>query len=522
MSVAGDARGLAVGAPARSAEGSVSLGRIALIAAICAIPILLYLPFLAEPFMRDEGFYAAVAQLMLDGGIPYRDAFDNKPPMIFVWYALSFVMFGETVWAPRLLVSLLLSGTTLLVYLQGRLLFGRQAGLVAALAFALSIGLAVFETNANTEYFMLLPLVGSVYCFTLAERNFDTRLYVLAGFLMGFAILTKDTAIFTLPLLMLVAVNRVRLESGWSWANLRALFKPVGGLVLGCGAAGVLTILPFVLTGTFDDMFNALVVYTLDYVGVVPWRSRVIATAIMPIFLFWLAGPWAVLSLVAIFRLARSRNSGLSLLLVGWVIATVLGIVAAGRFYDHYYVAFLPVFALLVPLGLKAMREAGPFLRRAIAVVVALSLVPMLVASGDIYLQPNADARHTAKYPNDERSVWETQGDELGAWLAARTSPDDYIYNFGFHSEIYFYADRRSPTRYLFDHPFRAGDQYVAEALEELNANPPLYIVDTASYEYPLTLDYYAVDIGRWINAYYDYVGRVYYADVYKLRPAIE
>jgi 4-amino-4-deoxy-L-arabinose transferase-like glycosyltransferase len=522
MSVAEEARNLAFGVPAHPAEGAASLGRIALIAAICVIPVVLYLPFLAEPFMRDEGFYAAVAQQMLDGGIPYRDAFDNKPPMIFVWYALSFLMFGETVWAPRLLVSLLLSGTTLLVYLQGRLLFGRQAGLLAALAFALSIGLAVFETNANTEYFMLLPLVGSVYCFTLAERNSDTRLYLLSGFLMGFAILTKDTAVFILPLLMLVAVNRMRLESGWSGATLRALFKPVGGLVLGCGAAGLLTILPFVLTGTFDDMFNALFVYTLDYVGVVSWTDRLEAIGKMPVFLFWLAGPWAVLSAVAVFHLARSRDSGHGLLLIGWVIATVFGIVAAGRFYDHYYVALLPVLALLVPLGLRGMQEAGPFSRRAIAVVVALSLVPMLVASGHIYLQPNADARHTAKYPNDERSVWETQGDQLGAWLAARTSPDDYIYNFGFHSEIYFHADRQSPTRYLFDHPFRAGDQYVAEALDELNANPPLYIVDTASYEYPLTLDYYSVDIGRWINAYYDYVGRVYYADVYKLRPAIE
>ncbi len=522
MSVAGEARRLAFGAPTRPAEGSFSLRRIALIAAICAIPVVLYLPFLAEPFMRDEGFYAAVAQQLLDGGIPYRDAFDNKPPLVFAWYALSFVMFGENVWAPRLLVSLLLSATTLLVYLQGRLLFGRQAGLLAALAFALSIGLAVFETNANTEYFMLLPLVGSVYCFTLAERSFDARLYLLSGFLMGFAILTKETSVFTLPLLMIVAANRIRLESGWSWATLRGLFKPVGSLVLGCGAAGVLTILPFLVTGTFDDMFDALVVYTLDYVGVVSWQNRLIATGIMPFFLFWLAGPWAVLSSVAVFHLARSRDSGHSLLLIGWVIATVLGIVAAGRFYDHYYVAFLPVLALLVPLGLRGMREAGPFSRRAIAVVVALSIVPMLVASAHIYLQPNADARHTAKYPDDERSVWETQGDELGAWLAARTSPDDYIYNFGFHSEIYFHADRQSPTRYLFDHPFRAGDQYVADALDELNANPPLYIVDTASYEYPSTLAFYNVDIGRWINAYYDYIGRVYYADVYKLRPPVE
>jgi len=522
MSVAGEARRFAPAASARPAAGSFSLGRIALIAAICAIPVVLYLPFLAEPFMRDEGFYAAVAQQLLDGGIPYRDAFDNKPPLVFVWYALSFVMFGENVWAPRLLVSLLLAATTLIVYLQGRLLFGRQAGLLAALAFALSIGLAVFETNANTEYFMLLPLVGGVYCFTLAERNLDIRLYVLSGFLIGLAILTKEISAFTLPLLILVAANRLRLESGWSWATVRGAFKPAGGLLLGCVAAGVLTILPFVVTGTFDDMFEALVVYTLDYVGVISWPHRLLAIGKMPLYLLWLAGPWAVLSLVAIFRLARSRDSGHSLLLIGWLIATVVGIVAAGRFYEHYYVALLPVLALLVPVGLRAMRESGPLTRRTIAVAVALSLVPMLVINANIYLQPSADARHTAKYGDDERAVWETESDELGAWLAARTSPDDYIYNFGFQSEIYFYADRQSPTRYLFDHPFRAGDRYVADALAELNANPPLYVVDSAAYEPASRLNHYNEDISRWVHANYDYVGRIYYADVYKLRPAGE
>ncbi len=522
MSVAGEARRLAFGAPTRPAEGSLSLGTIALIAAICAIPVLLYIPFLTEPLFRDEGFYAAVAQMILDGDVPYRDAFDNKPPMVFAWYALSFVMFGEHIWAPRLLVSLLLSATTLLVYLQGRLLFGRQAGLVAALAFALSIGLAAFETNANTEYFMLLPLVGGVYCFTLAERKSDTRLYVLSGFLIGLAILTKEISAFTLPLLMLVVANRIRVDSGWSWVTLRASFKPAGSLVLGCGTAGLLTSLPFIVTGTFDDMFDALVVYTLDYVAVVSWTHRIVAIGKLPLYLFWLAGPWAVLSLLAIFRLARGRDSGHSLLLIGWVIATLLGVVAAGRFYDHYYVALLPPLALLVPVGLKVMRDASPSWRRAIAVVVALSLVPTLVINANIYLQPDSDARHTAKYPEDERAVWETDSAELGAWLAARTSPDDYIYNFGFQSEIYFYADRQSPTRFLFDHPFRAGDKYIAEALDDLNSNPPLYIVDSASLERPSAVNYYAEDIGRWISAYYDYVGRVYYADVYKLRAAGE
>ncbi len=521
MSVAGEARRLALGAPARPAEGSISLGRIALVAAICAIPVVLFIPFLTEPFFRDEGFFAAAAQRILDGGIPYRDAFDNKPPMIFGWYSVSFLIFGEHVWAPRLLVSLVLAATTLLVYLQGSLVLGHRSGLVAALAFALSIGLAVFETNANTEYFMLLPLVGSVYCFSLAERNQDARLYILSGFLMALAVLTKEISVFTFFLLLLVAANRVRLESGWSRASIRSILKPAGGLILGCAAAGILTILPFIATGTFDDMFDAVVVYTLDYVGVVTWSHRLLVVPKIPLYLIFLAGPWAILSLVAIYHLVRNQHAGNAVLPVGWVVTTILGIVVAGRFYDHYFVALLPPLALLVPVGLKVMRDANPPWRRAIAFVVALSLIPTFVLSANIYLQPDADARHEAKWAHDERSGWETQSDELGAWLAARTAPDEYIYNFGFQSEIYFYADRRSPTRYLFDVPFGADDKYIAAALDDLNANPPLYIVDSASYERPSALNYYSEDIGRWINAYYDYLGRVYYADVYRLKAPV-
>ena len=55
---------------------------------ICLLPILLYLPFLNEPLQRDEGYYATVGRMLLSGGLPYRDAFDNKPPVVFGWYAL--------------------------------------------------------------------------------------------------------------------------------------------------------------------------------------------------------------------------------------------------------------------------------------------------------------------------------------------------------------------------------------------------------------------------------------------------
>src|SRR6266516_2201116 len=119
---------------------SASLQRIhlpAVLEDVCALPVLLYIPFLHEPFERDEGLYAALAQLILHGDLPYRDGFDVKPPLVSGWYALSFLIFGQHVWAPRLVAAVLESATTLLVYVQGRLLFSRREALLAALAFGL-------------------------------------------------------------------------------------------------------------------------------------------------------------------------------------------------------------------------------------------------------------------------------------------------------------------------------------------------------------------------------------------------
>src|SRR5437899_7874528 len=91
------------------------LGHKALVACVVAsaiVPLLLYIPSLTEPFDRDEGFYAAVAQLILHGDLPYRDSFDNKPPIVFGWYAISFLLFGEHVWSRRPCVCMLPSFTT--------------------------------------------------------------------------------------------------------------------------------------------------------------------------------------------------------------------------------------------------------------------------------------------------------------------------------------------------------------------------------------------------------------------------
>jgi 4-amino-4-deoxy-L-arabinose transferase-like glycosyltransferase len=516
MSVAGKAHGVSIETPRFRL---VTVVGIVALAGICVLPIVFYAPFLKEPFLRDEGVYAATAQLLLDGKLPFAHAFDNKPPLVYVWYAASFLMFGETIWAPRLLAALSICLATLLLYIEARILFKQNgSALLAAGAFAICVGLPEFDLNANTEYFMLLPLVAAFLSFTLAERDRKGWLYAAAGFLMGLSIMTKEVSLFPYLVMLGVVANRVRLDDGWTGLKTREFLRPAAFLLGGCAVAGVLVVLPFLLTGAFADMYDALVVYTMSYVGAVTWPDRIIAVVKAPLYIFLLAGPLAVFSYLAVWRLIRDPEQQHRLMLVGWTVATMIGIVSAGRFYDHYYVLIFPCFGLLVPLGLEVMRDADRVSRRWIGAALAISMIPMVVLNLNIYFQATPTERHFAKYGSDGQSLWETQSEDLADWIKERTTPDDYIYNLGFQSELYFFADRQSPTRYLFDHPFGAGQEHIDRAIEDLSANPPLYIIDSAAYEPTNQFDYYAWDIRYWIGENYDYVGFIVYADVYKLK----
>jgi hypothetical protein len=504
--------------------GGMAVGQVLLVAAISLIPLALYLPFLTEPFMRDEGMYASVAQWMLDGQMPYENAFDNKPPMIFVYYATSFLLFGETVWAPRLLVALMLCAATSLMYLEGRLLYSHRGGIVVATAFAFSFGLATLETSANTEFFMIPSLVAALVSWTLGRRSGDFRWYAASGFFSGLAIATKPISLFVLVLFLALAVWD-SLHSAEGRSRLSAFVCGVGGQMAGVLMAAALVIAPFLASGTLDDMYEGTVIYALNYVGDGDMAAKVRVLLRSPLYLFFIAAPWIVLTVCGLVQIVRKGASGHGPLIAGWLAANWFGIIIAGRFYDHYYFTLLPGMALIAPLGLRLIGDACR--KSPAATVLALGSVPLLLLiavpeNAAIYMEGTAEERHIAKYPLDDRAPWENEADELGAWLKARTGPDDAIWNYGFQSELYFHADRQSPTRFLMDRPFWTNEEYVDQALGELNADPPLYVVDSAVYEGWNGWENYRFQVREWIEANYDYVGVVYSADVYRLKEPAE
>jgi Dolichyl-phosphate-mannose-protein mannosyltransferase len=481
--------------------------------AICLLPIILAAPFFNEPFEGDEGVYGTIAQGILKGEVPYRDLFDHKPPLIYLWYVFSFQVFGESVVAPRFMSALVWSLTTIVVYKQALLLFGRDMARGAALVFALSAGLVLLQANANTEAFMLLPLTLSLYALTRGLHSDNARWFLAAGVFGAIAVFTKQIGGLNLAAGALVLGAYCLRRSGF-----RLAFRQVLALCLGFGLAAMLGLIPFVLLGALNDFIYANWTYNRLYATEEPLNLHRVARDVEGLrFFFIAAGPLVLLSILGLLSTLRERRWE-GLLLGAWLVGGFSGIFLSGRAFPHYYVSLLAVLAILTPAGAVALRMPSLSSRVFTGMVLASALLCVTV-NLNVYLQPTPEAKHSARFARTQPEI-QNRSPDLGAYIASITGPDERIYNYGREAQIYFYADRLPAGRFLYNRSFFLDPPTMVEAVAELSETKPKVIVDSASLlSDPTWKEDHPPAVQRFLLDNYSYAGQVEFADIYLLRP---
>ena len=171
--------------------------RMALLVLALAIAVVLLAPLgplVANRFHRDEAVYSswgldiASGRDLLVSGSPV-----DKPPLFLYTQALSFLLFGPTEVAARL-PSLIASVISVaLIYLLGRSLYGRGAGLLAAFLLAASPFVILFAPTAFTDPLMVMWVLAS--CLATVRGH-----WVWGGIFLGLAAITKQQGVFFVPL----------------------------------------------------------------------------------------------------------------------------------------------------------------------------------------------------------------------------------------------------------------------------------------------------------------------------------
>jgi 4-amino-4-deoxy-L-arabinose transferase-like glycosyltransferase len=446
------------------------------------VTVAVRLPDLSMPLERDEGEYAYAAQEMERGGVPYRDTFCQKPPVVFFWYLAGFVAFGETVEGIHLTMLVAAAATAYGLYLLVRRLAPASAAWTAALVYAVaSPGAGYFGSAANTEIFMLAPVVFGVLLLVTASEMGGRLRWFGAGGLATVAVLTKQVAVFSFAGPYLCTAWEAGRRGGTK-AAAQATVLLAAGAVLAC-----VSILGWLaLAGAWDAFLEAAVRHNLDYVGApFGWRKwqglyQVFMTRFVPsdVVLWLLMG--AGLAALAVPRFRPQPGAAFAGL---WFLFSLPGVALGPAGFGHYFLQILPPLAMMA--GVR-VAQAGTWLGR---VTARPGLMTGLLAAA--VLAPPLGARlQTLDRSADERSLelygyygWPPflAACEVGRYLRETTRPEDRVLVVGSEPEVLFYARRRSATRYTILYPatgdFPRADAMIDALFAECERQPPAAVV---------------------------------------------
>ncbi len=438
----------------------------------------------------DEAIHAAISRTLLDGGVLYRDAVDQRTPLSYYAVAALFRVAGDNnVWAMHALASALIAATGLGLFALGRAWRGAATGLWAALLFAVGSSALFYPGDAyalNTEWFVAGFTTWAAWA---AWRG----AFATSGLLLGLAFLSKQPALLDLgaPLAML---GYLALTGRTPWASAAAL---LGGFL-----APVLAVIAyFAARGALADFHFYAWQYNLQYYGPEISAAERLGSVAKLFQLLWTHYPVALAAGLGAagygwFRVLQRKpdpteqgDNPKLLYLLTWSATSLAGAASGGRGYDHYFIQFLPAGCLLSALGLHglgrwaAANRASRWWRPAALALGALVLVQ---------LGRGVWAFRSAPPLPVDPSV------RVSAYIREHSAPDDRIFVWGYHPDIYLFADRRPASRFVYA-SFLSGlipwtntapDKDTAYAivpgareqlLRELAATRPVFVIDCSA-----------------------------------------
>src|SRR6266513_2782992 len=287
--------------------------------------------------------YSVVANEIVDGGRPYADAVERKPPLLFWTYAAVFKVAGEFNWKALHVVALVWTLCAMAgLYVIGRELFDRNTGLIAAFFYSVFQPWWTWKNlSFDGEMLMNLPIIWAwAIAFRLTSSRLRPELFA-AGTLLGVAFLLKQpAAIAAVPLGIYLLLPSYRTSRSLTRTNsiIQAAILTLGFFA----ALGLVTIVLWKQGILHDALYWTIADHDVPHIF---WQKGIATTLI-----FVAAGLPLVIGAIMACRDKDEIWAGKTAertALLGLLAASAIGAVAGARFYPHYYVQLIPPLVLL-------------------------------------------------------------------------------------------------------------------------------------------------------------------------------
>lgn len=476
----------------------------------------------------DQGSFATGAKIVLDGGRPYLDIWEQKGPACHLTYALSILIFGDNMWGVRALDMLFLFVAALFLW---RFLSKKTDVLAAhtgTLLFCFVYLRLGFWHTAQPDSWAAMSVLVAFLLVTAPAKAGYLRL-VLAGMLIGLATQYKFLyAGFLIPFWLYEIWPR---ENRLGGKFFRCLLL-CGGFVL-ANAFFVIWLASNQALGEFLNItfdFNRLVHHNMQKTDI-PFLK----IAFSPDLIYYRytrhfvgALPFLILG---VFIYIRSGRRFTTSLLFFWAVGLGNAIIQGYATY-HLISAHGPA-AILTGLGIYVLQQyfdtrsdndaMRVILKRwlgvACLVVCVMSAYPsakLAVHTAGYVLGLKAPYRYFRNF----RAGWFNYNESRTAadYIKENTPKDATIFVWAFNPVIYYLSDRKPASRFIINYPLISSkgtpfyERYRREFMDAIAANKPAYIVIAKQDQFHL-FDQTSEKHFRKFKRFYNYVRQNYVCD---------
>lgn len=423
---------------------------------------------LAFPFQSDHGVYAWMADTLLGGGMPYRDAWDVKGPAALFAPLLAQLAFGRTPLGIRAIDLVVLGAAGAALFRLLRAWCGPTTAAFGSLMWVLSYAALGFRGTAQPDGTWAMLLLLTLAPLLRGEPARRLQLVAAAACVGGLTLLKPHYLLFVAVPVLAAVTNPpgARRRGDLAWIA-GALLLPVAAVLAWFRARGAL-----------DPFLDAFIGF-----NAAKNSSGLVAAAAASLFDGMFAQP-VILVIVPFaaggLAILAARDGRTAAMMAAWIAIAALVIHVQRPYFDYRLLVATPPLALLAAIALRRLAVTPslappPWTGRLVAIMTAAALFVLVART------PAADAARWARALRSAparqalleraRFLGTTAAGErrLATFVAQHARPGERVFVFR-HPAVYFLADRPAASRLSILAAFGAGapPRYVRAHLAEL------------------------------------------------------
>ena len=382
-------------------------------------------------FTQEEAMWQYIGRNWISNNMPpYSGGVDNKSPLIFYIFGISDWLFGNNIWFPRLLGTIVQSIGIWYLYKIVLHLVGYNAALFSIIIYGFSLTWVITGGRyvSFTETYAVAFMIMAFYYALCFEK---TSYFFLCGAMVAASVCFRVTGVFGCFVLCIFLVRK----------NYKILFP----FLLGVASIIILffawlyfekiSIKDFIFYG-FTDNFGKGSVTAIPFS--LQFNNFTEAFILSPLLLFY--------PFVFYFILKIKKPS----ILLTWLVLEFIGIMLLGIIARNHLKHILPVLSAISGISIAALSAKNALQLKWVYVFIVFASFPKT-------LEPLYGIKNILFPPKNKSDLFCTtllqpdayQLKQLGFWIKDSLQPTDRVFIAGMGAQVQVYSETISPTIYF-------------------------------------------------------------------------